>query len=299
MAKFSEDTLSNWTNPPSDSEETKLSNAERMVKEAINSDAKLKSKSIEIFGQGSYANNTNIRLNSDIDINVHYTDAFYFHLPDELKREDVGLNNSVSYSFSEYKSDVENALVAKFGKSDVKRKNKCINVVGNTYRVQVDIVPTWKHQWYYPQKTFNEGVVLFADSSPYTQIVNYPKQHIANGKTKNNNTLRRFKSLVRIFKMAKVKMEDDKYFTNNNITSFLLECLVWNVPNSIFTDYSTWNERTKQAIIFLYNNTNDDSQCKDWGEVSNLLYLFHSGRKWTREEVNTYLVRMWNYMEYN
>lgn len=39
-----------------------------MVKEAINEDEKLKLKAIEIFGQGSYANNTNVRLNSDIDI---------------------------------------------------------------------------------------------------------------------------------------------------------------------------------------------------------------------------------------
>ena len=299
MPKFSEDTLNNWTNPPSDNEEAKLSNAGRMVKDAINSDVKLKSKGIEIFGQGSYANNTNIRLNSDIDINVHYADAFYFHLPDGLKKEDVGLNNSVDYSFSEYKNDVENALVSKFGRNDVKRKNKCITVVGNSYRVQVDLVPTWEHRWYFSQKTYNEGVVLFADNSSFTQIVNYPKQHIENGKTKNSNTLRRFKSLVRIFKMAKVKMEDDKYFSDNKITSFLLESLVWNVPNNIFTNYSTWNERTKQVIIFLYNNTKEDIQCKDWCEVSNLLYLFHAERKWTFQEVNTYFVKMWNYMGYN
>ncbi len=72
MSNFSEDTLSNWIKPPSDSEETKLSNSERMVKKALSEDPVLSNKSIEVFGQGSYANDTNVRLNSDIDINVRY-----------------------------------------------------------------------------------------------------------------------------------------------------------------------------------------------------------------------------------
>ena len=81
MARFSEETLTNWTKPPSDTEETKLSNSERMVKDAINEDPKLSGMGTEVFGQGSYANDTNVRLNSDIDINVRYTDAFYYDIP--------------------------------------------------------------------------------------------------------------------------------------------------------------------------------------------------------------------------
>ncbi len=44
MAKFSEESLNGWTKPPSDTEETKLSNSERMVKEAIDKNEKLKIK---------------------------------------------------------------------------------------------------------------------------------------------------------------------------------------------------------------------------------------------------------------
>ena len=61
MAKYSEQQLTNWTKPPSDTEQTKLENSERMVRDAISSDEKLKKKSTETFGQGSYANNTNVR----------------------------------------------------------------------------------------------------------------------------------------------------------------------------------------------------------------------------------------------
>ena len=92
-------------------------------------------------------------------------------------------------------------------------------------------------------------------------------------------------------------MIEDKIPVSDNITSFLIECLLWNVPNKLFNDYDTWTERLKHSIIFLYNSTKDDKDCKLWGEVSELLYLFHTGRKWSREDVNSFLVQAWNYLE--
>ena len=144
VAKFTEETLTRWTKPPSETEKSKLDNAERMVKEAINEDEKLKSKTIEIFGQGSYANNTNVKINSDIDINVRYSDGFFFSLPDNTTESDIGIDKlpSVSYTYDEYKNDIENALVNKFGQSNIVRNDKCITVIGNSYRIETDVVPT-------------------------------------------------------------------------------------------------------------------------------------------------------------
>lgn len=94
-------------------------------------------------------------------------------------------------------------------------------------------------------------------------------------------------------------MEEDGFYNNPNISSFLLECLVWNCPNTVFINHDTWSQRVKEAIIFLYNKTkNETDACKDWGEVSDLLYLFHGGRKWSKQDANTHLLKMWNYMEY-
>ena len=93
-------------------------------------------------------------------------------------------------------------------------------------------------------------------------------------------------------------MIEDRVTVNDNISSFLIECLVWNVPNRIFNDYSTWTERLRESIIYLYNNTKEDKDCKEWGEVSELLYLFHSGRKWSRKDVNDFLIQAWNYLEF-
>jgi hypothetical protein len=257
MANFSEDTLSNWTKPPSDSEEDKLSNSERMVREAINDHDPLKNKSTDVFGQGSYANNTNVRLNSDIDINVCYTDGFYFELPDGMDRYDFDLNNPSSYSFSEFKNHVEQALINKFGADSIKRDDKCIKILGNNYRIETDVVPTWNFRRYFENGEYVTGVKFFSDSGK--GIKNFPKKHIANGKDKNKETSRRFKKLTRIYRKTLYKMSEEmQSIRNNNISSFLLECLVWNVPNRIFNENSSWSDMTKESLIYLYQNTKEE-----------------------------------------
>ena len=296
MAKFTEETLTLWTKPPSNSEQTKLENSERMVKEAINSDEKLKQKSTETFGQGSYANNTNVRLNSDIDINVRYTGGFYFNLPTNKIREDFNLNNPSTYSFSEFKDDVESALVNKFGRNEVVRNDKCITIKANSYRIETDVVPTWNYRRYSDDGSYVLGSKFFSDKG--TEVVNYPKQHIENGINKNNNTSRRFKRLTRLHRKLRYKMRDDGIDVSDNITSFLMECLVWNVPNSKIDDHDNWTERLKQSIIYIHEQTKEQETCNDWGEVSELLYLWRGNRKWSRTDVNNYMVQLYNYLEF-
>lgn len=294
MAKYTEDTLTNWTRPPSDSEQTKLENSESMVRDAINSDEKLKSKSTETFGQGSYANNTNVRLNSDIDINVRYTGGFYYDLPKDKSRDDYGLNNLTTYSYSEFKDDVENALVRKFGRSEVVRNDKCITIKANSYRIETDVVPTWNYRRYSENGNYVPGAKFKSDKGNW--VTNFPKQHISNGIDKNSNTNRRFKRLTRLHRQLRYKMIAKGEHVSDNITSFLLECLVWNVPNSIMNNYDTWTEKLRESIIYIYDKTKTDDTCKDWGEISELFYLFHSGRKWSREDVNSYMLLLWNHL---
>lgn len=295
MAKFTEDALNNWRYPSSDTEETKLANAEKMVKEAIADIDELRSKSIEIFGQGSYANDTNVKLNSDIDINVCLSDTIFVQIPEGKKKEDFGYSDS-NYTFSEYKDAVERALVKKFGRSDVVRNDKCITVLANTNRVEADVVPTFKYNRHDDNGGKAIGTKFITDEG--SPVINYPLQHIENGKLKNSQTQKRYKRLTRIFKRLRYKMIEDKIPVSDNITSFLIECLLWNVPNKLFNDYDTWTERLKHSIIFLYNNTKDDKDCKLWGEVSELLYLFHTSRKWSREDVNSFLAQACNYLEF-
>lgn len=296
MPKFSEETLNGWRKPPSDSEEQKLTNANRMVRDAINADPELSKLNIEVFGQGSYANDTNVKQESDIDINVCFGGEFYYDLPQGKTPAEFGFTDSDTYNYQTYKTAVERALVNHFGRANVVRYDKCITIKENTNRVEADVVPTFQYRRYSADKSYVEGVKFRTD--PGSWIINFPKQHIENGKQKNASTQRRFKRLTRLFRRLRYRMIDDGVSVNKNITSFLLECMVFNVPNNIFNDNDTWTEMLKQSITHLYNATKTEEGCKEWGEVSELLYLFRPSRKWSREEAHTFLLQMWRYMEF-
>lgn len=299
MTKFTEEQLTRFTRPPSETEESKLQNSEKMVRDAINSDEKLKKKQTETFGQGSYANNTNVRLNSDIDINVRYTGGFYYDLPKDKDENDVGIGDfpPSDYSYSEFKDDVENALINKFGKEYIERNDKCITVLPNSNRIITDVVPTWNFRQYTDNNSYHIGSRFISDGGK--TITNFPIQHISNGIDKNKNTSRRFKRLVRLHRQLRYEMIDDGENISDNITSFLLECLVWNVPDKIINNYYNWNDRLKESIAYIFNNTIKKDDCENWGEVSELFYLFYDSRKWTYSEVNEYMDTLWDYLGYN
>jgi tRNA nucleotidyltransferase (CCA-adding enzyme) len=72
-----ESVFSTWGAAPSTTEQTKCENAERAIRKAIDASAKLSSKDIEVFAQGSYANRTNVRQDSDVDICILCKNTFF------------------------------------------------------------------------------------------------------------------------------------------------------------------------------------------------------------------------------
>lgn len=298
MAKYTENQFNNWRKPPSDTEEQRLETTERRIREAIQKSEELKEYEIDVFGQGSYANDTNVKLESDVDINVCSTAYFYTDYGTEgLSDKTFGYTEG-NHTYSNFKEKVRKALVAEFGDDNVKDKNKCFSVVENSNRVKADVVPTFelrRHDDATPSHVI-KGVRYYAKDG--TKVTNYPKQHIENGKWKNARTQKRFKRLVRIFKKIRYKMIEDRVQINSHITSFLLECLVWNVPEEVFNGYDTWTDRLKEAIRHIYNHTKTDDQCKEWGEVSEYLYLFRGSRKWSREDAHKFMLQMWQYLEF-
>lgn len=299
MAKFSEQTLDNWRKPASESEEQKISNAISMIKDAVNSHEILKTKSTEFIIQGSYGNNTNVRLDSDIDVCVMLKDTFFSIYREGANSEMYGFTDGTN-SYEDYKKWIIEALVKKFGQENLKIGNKSIKINSNTYRVQADVVPAFQYRNYTNDKNndpqnYTEGIKFI--SSQGEEVINYPKIHIENGISKNTDTNRKYKRTVRLFKRIKYKMIEEGHSVSNSITSFLIESLLWNTPNYVFVTSENWNSILKNSITHLYNQTLSDEYCKDWGEVSEHFFLFHNARKWNRIDVNNFLVQLWNYLE--
>lgn len=300
MEKYTHEQLTKMSRPASETEETKMENARIAIFKALSASDIISSNKYEVFGQGSYANNTNIRNNSDVDINVCYTSGFYYKLPDGVSSNELGLGNPCTYSYSQFKNDVEVMLRAYFGSAQVIRKNKCIHVKGNTYRSEIDVVPTWKYRRYTDRwGSYREGVRLFSDHGE--TVDNFPKQHLKNGITKNDKTSRRYKRLVRIIKFLKSKMEEDGYYINSHITSFLIEGLVYNFPSAQFDIYSSifdWNSILRKFIFYIWDGCSDEKmKWKEWVEPSECLYLMYN-HKWNPQDVRDFMKKLWNYLGY-
>src|SRR3989344_6689302 len=73
-----EEQLTGWTGPSSDSEQEKQERTERMIRQAIAGNVPFRGCCLRIYAKGSYANNTNVRADSDVDIAVECTDVEYW-----------------------------------------------------------------------------------------------------------------------------------------------------------------------------------------------------------------------------
>ena len=288
----------NWAKPSSDTEQQKYENVERMMREAIKQDKTLSQKNIDVFAQGSYRNNTNVRQDSDVDICVMLKDVFFYDLP-EGKTKDAFQIYDAGYTYQEFKNDVESALINKFGRKEVSRGNKAFDIHANSYRVDADVVPCFEHRRYTGQQNY-DGTFYCLSGTEFRpdnggQAINWPHQHYENWVGKNEVTGNRFKYITRVLKRLRNEMAENGIAAAKPIPSYLIECLVWNAPNEGF-GHDTYTADVRYVLAHIFNETIDDAKCSEWGEVNELKYLFRGNQPWTRQQAHNFLSAAWDYI---
>jgi len=308
MGRDWETQLRDWAKAPTEAERLKMENAESQIREAIRANPTLRDHDIEVFAQGSYANRTNVPRESDVDVCVMLKDTFglEWQTTDGIAITDPTIIASMraelrivdaTYRYSEFKQDVEDALVDRFGRSAVKRGDKAFDVHETRTRVDSDVLAAFAHRRYSRnqvtgQISLQEGTKFYPDSGG--QVENFPKQQYANGVAMNDATGRRFKGMVKALKNLRNEMDDKAIAAAAPIPSFLIECLVYNVPNTQF-NHTTYVADMKQVIYIAWDATNTEEGCREWVEESGLKWLFRGGQKWTRQQANAFLYAAWNY----
>lgn len=293
-----EETFETWAKAPGLTEQAKCENAERAIRKAIESSAKLAQHQIRVFTQGSYRNRTNIKIESDVDICVLCTDRYFvdYSMAAGVTDASTGLVES-SYKYSEFRNDVGEALRSHFGAAFVSRGDKAFDVHENTYRVDADVVACFTHRRYYRRPTggyyFDEGTEFKCDSG--SKVINWPEQTYCNGVQKNDATNRRFKSLVRILKRLRNYMCEKGVAPAKGFPSFLIECLVWNVPNEGF-GYQTLSADVRNTLANIFNSTLSADSCNEWGEVNELKYLFRTSQPWTLTQAHSFASAAWDFL---
>lgn len=303
MAQGWENTFAFWAQPPGNSEHERSERVIRAVRTAISNSPKLQAKKIRVFVQGSFRNRVNVRRESDVDVGAMLYEYFLAQYPNGKTRADYG-HIGANYAFSQFKDELEDALVAHFGRAAVKRGNKAFDIKAEQAQVEADVVPLFEFRRYSENGSYSAGVALITDNSS-RRIENYPERlidywpqvplHYENGVSKNDSTQRRFKGMVRILKKLRIELAEAGNTQAASVPGYLIECLVWNAPNWCF-DPHTWEDRVQTVLRFLWQNTRDDSLCGEWCEVDAIKYLFHSSQPWTRDQTHAFINAAWDYV---
>jgi predicted nucleotidyltransferase len=196
-------------------------------------------KDYSIFLQGSYANDTNIYSESDVDVVIRLNSVFYHDLsllPEDQKAAWAKVFPDAEYGYYDFKRDVLAWLNASYPGA-VTSGDKAINIAASGNRRKADVIVAIEYRRYYKFLTVNDQSYtsgISFKSADGTLIANYPKQHSENCTSKHQATSSWFKPMVRIFKNMRRTMVDQDLLEAGIAPSYYIEGLLYNVPADKF-----------------------------------------------------------------
>ena len=192
----------------------------------------------EVFLQGSYGNDTNVYADSDVDIVLKHTAAYYCDLS-QLSLEhranyERASGGTAQYGYDQFKAHAEGYIKRLY--NGVQVGKKAVFVPGNNGRRNADIVICLdfrRYTTYEPGNMhYHQGVAFFSGGN---RIDNSPKQHSANCTSKHQATSSNFKPMVRVLKNMRNAMIEKGLLADGVAPSYFIEGMLWNVPADKFT----------------------------------------------------------------
>lgn len=285
--------LAGWTGPSSASEQEKQDRTERMIKEAINKHPEFDNCQLRVYAKGSYANNTNVRADSDVDIAVQCREVTYWE-----EAEPGAHPESTPYTGpwtrDKLRGELVAALRAKFPGQIDTTGSTAIRIDSSSSRVEADVVPAFNYKYYFPSGNYREGSRIFTKDG--LALTNYPDQQLENGRLKNTATNTNYKKTVRIMKRIENALVDANL--HKEVPSFFIECLVYNCPNHILMR-STWTATVRDVILYIWTElqgSEPDEDNQRWLEPNRCKYLFSPRQPWTRQDGLDFAKAAWNYL---
>jgi hypothetical protein len=290
---ISESQLDTWSNPGATAGSA-LTYAS--IKAALDAHAWPVGMEWTAYLQGSYANTTNIRGNSDVDVVVEMTSVFYSDLT-EAQKQARGFTSSGRFRYADLRREVLAALQNYYGATAVDASGpNAIVVVASGSRLKADVLPCVLYRRYAGVASPVEGVT-FWNQQTQEQKINFPKIHIDNGSIKNNNTCTNgwYKPSVRMFKNARERIIGSSDELRKRYSSYFVECLLYNVPNTAFG--TSYVRTYVDAVNFLAPALNDN-RAQTFTTQSQQQFLFGTAStQWTLDNAKRFvadLIALWN-----
>jgi hypothetical protein len=238
----------------------------------------------EVYLQGSYKNNTNIRGDSDVDVVAQLNSTFYSNLSEDQKSV-LGLT-AASYGLPNFRASVLNILKNYYGQDQIVEGNKSIKIKANNGRLPADVVVCSQYRKYKTVNSYDyiEGICFWTKNDS-RQVTNFPKNHYDNGVSKHQNSNQWHKPVVRLFKNCRGNISGDA------TPSYFLECMLYNVPNTKFS--INYVDTFCNIVNWLNENNLDNFVCQN----GRLKLFGPTQEQWDTNQAKTYiknLISLWN-----
>jgi predicted nucleotidyltransferase len=247
----------------------------------------------EVYLQGSYANSTNIRSDSDVDVVVEATSVFYSDLSD-AEKQTLGLRTG-GYGYADFRKEVIRALNAYCGNCVDTSGANAIAVLPNSGRLKADVLPCVRYKRYNARVVIAEGLT-FWNQHTNQQVINYPKLHIRNGELKNANDRSSgwYKPSVRMLKNARRRVINDSDVLRKKFPSYFVESLFYNVPDVVFR--RSYQSVFAEVVNYLNVQLQSDQSSKFVTQSGQHWLFGASSVQWNREDARdfvTHLAQLW------
>lgn len=226
----------------------------------------------EVYLQGSYKNDTNIRGDSDVDVVVQINSIFKHDLEALSLEEKASFYKTYSdatYTWSDFKRDVFSCLRNYYGWNMVDEGNKSLKVKASGNRLPADVVVCIQYRKYKSFYSFGiqnyvEGM-CFWTRDENRLVINFPKRHYDNGVYKNASTNGMYKPIIRMMKNARRYLVDNKLLADGVAPGYFIECLLFNAPNNLFKRplYNTYLGLISWMVTALKDSSYQNFLCQN------------------------------------
>ena len=263
---------------------------------------KANSQDFEIYLQGSYANHTNIRRESDVDIVLQYNGIFRYddsRLDEITKQKRNNAFERANMTFEQFKTRIYRELYSEVIKyksvSNIKYKAKSIKISLQNPNIDIDVVPCFlfKNYWTFSESDpfdpdhYKHGISL-SDTDTGDYIINYPKIHKENGEAKSSRTSKNYKATIRYIKKIKSLLVDKGIIDEKLAPSYFIENLLFNVPDNLF-DRVSYLTTFDNILNYLSNTARyNDFLCqhKQWKLFGN------ESTQWNKEDAKNFVSKL-------
>ena len=180
----------------------------------------------DVFLQGSYKNDTNLRRDSDVDVVVQLTARLRPKVAIlSGKQLEQDQSHKLTYQrWQSFRDQVLRALRVAYGDKAVTSGRKSLKLAKGEIPASADVVVA----------LHCETGITFYLPSEHRWVVSYPQQHYAKGLRKERATEGRYKRTIRMFKAARNYLVKNDAISDGTAPSYFIECLLYNIPNGLF-----------------------------------------------------------------